>query len=194
VKSFRALALSVVSLSIILAISGISSAQTTNAAVTGRITDPSKAVIVDAHVALINTGTNVRYEGKTNDAGSYVVPALPPGPYRVEVEKPGFKTIVEIGLVLHVQDTVELNYEMALGTSSESITVTAEGVNINTTDAAVSTVVDRQFAENLPLNGRSFQTLIQLTPGVVVIPSNGSDSGQFVRSTFSASNFRRLPN
>jgi len=50
---------------------------------------------------------------------------------------------------------------------------------VNTQDAAVSTVVDRQFAENLPLNGRSFQTLIQLTPGVVITPSNYEDSGQF---------------
>jgi hypothetical protein len=190
VKSFRALALSAVSLSIISSISGISSAQTTNAAVTGRITDPSKAVIVDAHVALINTGTNVRYEGKTNNAGSYVVPALPPGPYRVEVEKPGFKTIVETGLVLHVQDTVELNYEMALGTSSESITVTAETTNINTQDATVSTVVDRQFVENIPLNGRSLQTLILLSPGVVLTPVSYSQQGQFsINGQRQASNY-----
>ena len=179
-KSFRTLALSVMSLSILLSPS-ISSAQTTNAAITGRITDPSKAVLVDAHVAVINTGTNVRYEGRTNNAGSYVIPGLPPGPYRVEVEKPGFRTIVETGVVLHVQDTVELNYEMALGTISESITVTADTNNINTTDAAVSTVVDRQFVENMPLNGRSFKTLLQLTPGVVIAPANnsGGNPGQF---------------
>ena len=62
---------------------------------------------------------------------------------------------------------------------AESVTVTAGAPLVNTTDAAVSTVVDRQFAENLPLNGRSFQTLIQLTPGVVVVPSNFDDNGQF---------------
>ena len=178
-KSFRTLALSVMSLSILLSPS-ISSAQTTNAAITGRITDPSKAVLVDTHVAVINTGTNVRYEGRTNNAGSYVIPGLPPGPYRVEVEKPGFRTIVETGVVLHVQDTVELNYEMALGTISESITVTADASNINTTDAAVSTVIDRNFVESLPLNGRSFNTLLQLTPGVVIAQTTGAAAaGQF---------------
>ena len=179
-KLFRALALSVMSLSIWLNPS-ISSAQTTNAAITGRITDPSKAVLVDAHVAVINTGTNVRYEGRTNNAGSYVIPGLPPGPYRVEVEKPGFRTIVETGVVLHVQDTVELNYEMALGTISESITVTADTNNVNTTDASVSTVIDRNFVESLPLSGRSFNTLLQLTPGVVIAPSDngGGNPGQF---------------
>ncbi len=164
-KSFLTLALSILSLSILLSPS-IVSAQTTNAAITGRITDPSKAVLVDAHVAVINTGTNVRYDGRTNNAGSYVIPGLPPGPYRVEVEKPGFRTIVETGVVLHVQDTVELNYEMALGTISESITVTADTNNINTTDASVSTVVDHKYVENMPLNGRSLQDLILLTPGV----------------------------
>jgi len=177
VKSFRTLAVLVLSLSILLSPS-ISSAQTTNAAITGRITDPSKAVLVDAHVAVTNTGTNVRYEGKTNNAGSYVIPGLPPGPYRVEVEKPGFSTIVETGVVLHIQDTVELNFEMALGTISESITVTADANNINTTDAAVSTVVDRQFVENMPLNGRSLQDLILLTPGVVSsTPQAGATTG-----------------
>jgi hypothetical protein len=179
VKSSRLLAVSILFLSIVL-IPSISSGQTTNAAITGRITDPAKLVIADAHVAVINTSTNVRYEGKTNNTGSYVVPGLPPGPYRLEVEKAGFKTIVETGVVLHVQDTVELNYEMALGTSSESITITADQNNMNTTDASVSTVIDRNFVESLPLNGRSFNTLLQLTPGVVIAPvSSGFEHGQF---------------
>jgi hypothetical protein len=156
----------------------IVSAQTANAAITGRITDPSKAVLVDAHVAAINTGTNVRYEGRTNNAGSYVIPELPPGPYRVEVEKAGFRTIIETGVVLHVQDTVEFNYEMALGTISESITVTADTNNVNTTDGSVSTVIDQKFVQNIPLNGRSFQDLISLTPGVVT--QSPQTSGQTV--------------
>jgi hypothetical protein len=68
---------------------------------------------------------------------------------------------------------------MQVGSASESLTVTGESVSLNTTDATVSTVVDRNFAENLPMNGRSFQTLIELAPGVVVAPSNLADSGQF---------------
>src|SRR5262249_30069884 len=72
-----------------------------------------------------------------------------------------------------------INFEMALGSASEIVTVEAGGLVINTTDAAVSTVVDRQFAENLPMNGRSFQTLIQLTPGVVVTATSPFNAGQF---------------
>ncbi|MBZ5667552.1 MAG: carboxypeptidase regulatory-like domain-containing protein [Acidobacteriia bacterium] len=169
-KFSHVLLLSILSLGILM-IPSIANAQTTNAVVTGRITDPSKAVIVDAHVTVINTATGVHYEGKTNGAGSYVVPSLPPGPYRAEIEKPGFRTIVETGLVLHVQDTVELNFEMVLGAVSESMTITASAYNINTTDGNVSTVIDRKFVENMPLNGRSFQDLLTLTPGVTVVSS-----------------------
>src|SRR5713101_7257837 len=130
------------------------SAQTERAAITGRVTDPTKAVIASARISVINKDTNVRSEGATNSTGSYTITALLPGTYRVEVEKEGFRTIIQTGIVLHVQDTVELNYEMALGATTESVTVEGGAPVIDTTDAAVSTVVDRQFAENLPMNGR----------------------------------------
>jgi len=154
-------------------------AQSTNASLTGYVTDPTKAIVVGAKIIVINVATSIRYEAITNGVGSYDVTNLPPGPYRIEVEKPGFKTVVKSDVILHVQDTAAINFEMALGSASEIVTVTAGGLVINTTDASVSTVVDRQFAENLPLNGRSFQTLIELTPGVVVTAANANDQGQF---------------
>jgi len=66
-------------------------AQSTNASLTGRITDPSKAVIVDAKIAAVSAGTNFRYETTTNGSGEYYLANLPPGSYRIEIEKPGFK-------------------------------------------------------------------------------------------------------
>lgn len=153
--------------------------QSTNAAVTGQVTDPLKAVIVQAKVTAINNNTNVRYEGTTNQTGSYLIPSVPPGDYRIEVEKTGFKTIVKPDVILHVQDTIELNFEMAVGSTSETVTVTGGTPLINTESAAVSTVIDRNFVANLPLNGRSFNTLLQLTPGVAIVPPNGFSSGQF---------------
>ena len=168
-----------VAILVVVFCSGEVRAQSTNATVTGYITDPAKAVIVGARVTIINVDTNVRYEATTNGGGSYDVTGLLPGRYRIEVEKPGFKTVVKSDLVLHVQDTAAINFEMAVGSASEIVTVTAGGLVINTTDATVSTVVDRQFAENLPMNGRSFQTLIELTPGVVLTTSTSYDSGQF---------------
>ena len=71
-------------------------------------------------------------------------------------------------MIVNVQDHIEQNFRLQVGSVSESVTVEASASTINTTDATVSTVVDRQFAENLPLNGRSFQSLIELAPGVVI--------------------------
>src|SRR6266581_1881209 len=164
---------------LVLLCAAVVRAQSTNATITGFVTDPQKALVAGARVSVISMDTNLRYTSTTNDEGSYTVANLPPGNYKIEVEKQGFKSIVKPDVVLHVQDAVALNFEMAIGSASESVTVTGGAPLMNTESAAVSTVVDRQFAENLPLNGRSFQTLIQLTPGVVVVPSNNADSGQF---------------
>src|SRR5262245_37538310 len=154
-------------------------AQSTNASVTGRITDPSNAVIVDARVVAITSGTDVRYENRTNSSGQYFLANLPPGTYRIEIEKTGFKRLIKPDVVLHVQDALEINLEMAIGSLSDSLTIEAGAPLVNTESATVSTVVDRTFVENLPLNGRSFQTLIMLTPGVVMTPASLTDQGQF---------------
>src|SRR5579864_8314196 len=88
--------------------------QTTNASLTGQITDASGAVLVSATVSIANVDTNVSHEGKTNESGSYYFSDLPAGSYRMEVRKPGFETIIKSGIVLHVQDAVEINFEMAV--------------------------------------------------------------------------------
>ncbi|MBV9928040.1 MAG: TonB-dependent receptor [Acidobacteria bacterium] len=154
-------------------------AQSTNASLTGRIADPAKALLVGATVAAVRADTNARYEATTDGSGEYHLANLPPGVYRVEIEKAGFKKVVKPGVTLHVQDALELDFEMTLGSLSETVTVEAGAPPINTESAAASTVVDRTFVENLPLNGRSFQTLITLTPGVVLTPTAFNDQGQF---------------
>jgi len=186
VKTLRSAALTILLAMIPAMVRG----QSTDAAIAGRITDPAKATVPHAKVEIINTATNLHCETETDDAGSYVVTNLSPGTYRIEVEKQGFKSVVKPDVTLHVQDTVEINFEMVLGSASETVTVEGGAPLVDTTDAAVSTVVDRQFAENLPMNGRSFQTLIELTPGVVLTTSNPADSGQFsVNGQRAASNY-----
>jgi len=154
-------------------------AQSTNASISGRVTDPSKAVIVDAKVAAINADTNVGYDGATNASGDYYLTNLPPGSYRIEVEKTGFKKLIKPDVILHVQDALAIDFEMTLGSAAESVTVEAGAPMVNTESAAVSTVIDRTFVENIPLNGRSFQSLITLTPGVVLTKASSSSPGQF---------------
>src|SRR5262245_6159852 len=83
-------------------------AQSSNASLTGRVTDPRRAVIPGATVTVINTGTGVRYQGGTNETGLYYVSNLPPGRYRIEVEKLGFKAVIETNVILHVQDALQV--------------------------------------------------------------------------------------
>src|SRR3984957_948394 len=158
---------------------GVLCAQSTNASLTGRVTDPSKARIVEAKVTAISAGTNFRYETATNDSGEYYLANLPPGSYRLEVEKNSFKKLIKPDVILHVQDAPEINFEMTLGSASESVTVEGGAPLVNTESATVSTVINRTFIDDLPLNGRSFQTLIMLTPGVVVTATAFDDQGQF---------------
>ena len=153
--------------------------QSPDGRISGLVVDSTGAVIVGAEVVLVNEATDVRYFGQTNNEGIYNVPNILPGTYRLQVSKLGFKTIIKPEVVVHVQDALAVNFTLPVGAVSETVTVEGGTPLINTTDASVSTVVDRQFAENLPMNGRSFQTLIDLTPGVVVTSSSAFDSGQF---------------
>ena len=154
-------------------------AQTEAATIRGSVSDSSGAVISNAAVRLIDVDRGTRKEVQTGSSGFYSFASVAPGRYRMEVEKSGFRLIHLTGITANVQDNLEENFKLDVGAVSESITVEANGVTVNTADATVSTVVDRQFAENLPMNGRSFQTLIQLTPGVVVVPARVGDAGQF---------------
>ncbi len=165
-------------------------AQMETARVSGRITDPSGRAVPEATVRIVNLATGVGSETTSNNDGIYSFSSLIPGRYRITVHRDGFREVVLDGLVLNVQDIVDQNVRLEIGSVAESVTVTANAVNMNTTDGSVSTVVDRQFAENLPLNGRSFQTLIQLTPGIVLTPSSYADAGQFsVNGQRAASNY-----
>src|SRR4030095_8248776 len=95
------------------------------------------------------------------------------------VENAGFKKLVKPEVTLHIQDALEIDFEMTAGDVSETVTIESGGPIINTESATVSTVVDRRFVENLPLNGRSFQSLITMTPGVVLTPASSTSPGQF---------------
>ena len=154
-------------------------AQSPTGTISGIVHDPSGAVIAGAEVIVVNDATGVQYSTTTNGEGIYLVPNLPPGPYRLQVAKVGFETLIKPDIVLNVQDALAINFTLPVGAASVTVTVKGGAPLINTQSGAVSTVIDRQFVENLPLNGRSFNTLLQLTPGVVVAPSTPGAPGQF---------------
>ena len=145
-------------------------AQSPNGTINGLVLDPSGKVIAAADITIVNDTTGVQYAGKTNNEGIYVVTNLPPGPYRMQVAKIGFKTLIKPDIVLSVQDSLAINFTLPIGAVSETVTIEGGAAMIDTQDGTVSTVVDRQFADNLPMNGRSFQTLITLAPGVTAVP------------------------
>jgi hypothetical protein len=163
----------------LLAVSG--TAQSPNGTINGLVLDPTGRPIAGAGVLIVNDATRVQYPGKSNDEGIYVVSNLPPGSYRVQISKVGFKTIIKPEIVLNVQDALSINFTLPVGARSETITVQGGGPLVNTESASVSTVIDRDLVSKLPLNGRSFNTLLQLTPGVVIaaVPASGLDPGQF---------------
>src|SRR5260370_35389031 len=156
----------------------------------GLITDDTGAVVPGAEVQLLSVLRGTLTEAKTNDAGIYVFASVQPGMYQIRVRKPVFKQVDLLSLIVNVQDHIEQNVRLQVGSVSESVTVNANDLKVNTTDISVSTVIDRQFVENLPLNGRSFQTLIELSPGVVITPSGLRAPGQFsVNGRRSSSNY-----
>jgi carboxypeptidase family protein/TonB-dependent receptor-like protein len=152
-------------------------AQTEDARISGRVTDVSGAVIVGAECKITNIETNVSTSTGTNQDGIYVIPGLHPATYLLTIQKEGFRTVIQPSLQLYVQDAVNENFTLAIGPTSESVTV--ENFGLQTDSVSVSTVVDDQFVQNMPLNGRSFQSLIALVPGLVFTASFTEGAGQF---------------
>lgn len=156
-------------------------AQSPNGTISGLVVDSSGAAILGADILIANDATGVQYSAKTNGVGIYLVSNIPPGIYRLQVSKIGFKTLIKPDIVLSVQEALAINFTLPIGAVSEIVTVTAGAPLVDTQSASVSTVIDRKFVESLPLNGRSFNTLLQLTPGVVIASTGGNTAltGQF---------------
>jgi hypothetical protein len=150
-----------------------------NAELSGLITDPSGLVVPGAKVVVQSADTRGTRTASSNGQGEYSVPALLPGPYNITIEANGFKTVHQNGVVVEVGQRARLDFALTVGSNTETITVQGSAPLLNASDASVSTLIGNQFVENLPLNGRSFSSLIDLTPGVVLTPTNFYEEGQF---------------
>jgi Carboxypeptidase regulatory-like domain/TonB dependent receptor len=150
-----------------------------NAELSGLITDPSGLAVPGARVVVQSADTGASRTVSSNQRGEYSVPALLPGPYNITIEATGFKTIHQNGVAVEVDQRARLDFALTVGSTTETITVQGNAPLLNASNASVSTLIGNQFVENLPLNGRSFSSLIDLTPGVVLIPANQYEQGQF---------------
>ena len=150
-----------------LAVHQLSNAQEFRGAILGRITDPSGAVVPGAVVTVTNEETNVAVETRSNQDGNYNVPFLLSGRYKVGAAAPGFRTTVQPGVIVQVNDRIALNLTLQLGAISESVVVTAESPQLQTASADLGQVVDREFLDRLPVTGRTVLSFADMAPGVL---------------------------
>ena len=129
----------------------------------GTVKDQSGAVLPGVEVTVTQTDTGVKRTATTVETGSYVLPNLPLGPYRLEAALPGFRTYVQTGIVLQVDANPTINPVLTVGQVSESVQVEANAALVETRSAGVGTVVDNQRVLELPLNGRNATELILLS-------------------------------
>jgi hypothetical protein len=133
--------------------------------ITGEVKDSTGGSVPGATVTAQNVATNAVRTQVTNEAGAYTFPAMPPGMYQVKAELQGFKT-VQNAVELHVEETVRVDFSLEVGTLTETTEVSAAVTMISTSNATVGTVIENRRIVELPLNGRSFISLIALSPNV----------------------------
>src|SRR6058998_2750137 len=132
--------------------------------VTGRVTDPSGAVIPGASVTLTNVNTNAVRNAVTTEAGNYTFTSIPPGFYRLRTELPGFKAAVSEPFEVQVQQVVRLDMVLQLGQISETVEVAATADLLQAETATVGAVVENKIITELPLNGRQYLNLVAMAP------------------------------
>ena len=145
-------------------------AQNASGSIVGHVKDSTGAAVVAAQVSVTNLDTHDVRTVSTNEAGDYTIPVLQPGHYQVEVTDKGFKSEKTSGIVLDVDQTVRVETSLTVGSATESISVNAQAVALDTDSASVGQLIGSQQISVLPLDGRNFQDLMLLAPGAVNNP------------------------
>jgi len=153
------------------------SAQSVDTAIVGTITDSSGAVLPGATVTVLSPATGIEKKVTSSPSGQYSITYLTPGTYDVTITADGFSSYIQKGVVLQLNQQARINAAMSVSSLGQSVQVTSEQPLIQAEDASLGAVIDSNRAANLPLNGRKFNDLAILTPGVTVAnPDNHSSS------------------
>lgn len=170
---------------LLLLLASLLPAQVNLATVVGTVKDASGAVIPKAKVAIRNEGTGIERATSTSASGYYTITNLPVGDYSLTVSMAGFKKTTISGIVLQVGQTARMDAVLQVGATTQQVTVTTSTPLISTNTSDVGQVVDRRVLNNIPLNGRSFWQLTQLTPGATYTPGgeNPYTSSSAIRAT-----------
>ena len=142
-------------------------AQQDAATVTGEVTDPTGAVVPGATVTVTNVGTGIALTTVTNDSGVYTLPGLRPGDYTVVIELQGFSRFARTGLTLQVAQVVRIDARLQTGNVTEAVEVAAATPLLQATNSSRGSVIDERKIVDLPLNGRDYNQLALLSPGVL---------------------------
>ncbi len=141
-------------------------AQGTTGTILGTVTDSSGGVVPDAMVQVTNVGTGAAQTVTSDAQGRYRAPDLPVGDYRISTQKAGFESVVHTGITLSPGANIVVDFALPVGQVTQAVTVEGNVTQVETTSAAISTVVEPTQMRDLPLNGRNFEELILLAPGV----------------------------
>jgi hypothetical protein len=152
-------------------------AQLATGTILGVVKDTSGGTVAGATVTVTNSETTQSRTVTTEADGSYRFPGMPVGHYSVKIEKDGFKTSTQNGLVLDVSQEVVANASMEVGSSAQEVVVTGEAPLVNTTTSALGGLVDEQKMADLPLNGRNYMDLSLMQPGVSRNAAMGNSHG-----------------
>ncbi len=156
----------------LLFVAGVS-AQTYQGRISGLVSDQSGAVIPQAKVTITNVATGVIRSVATTGSGEYAAPDLEPGPYTVTIEAPGFDRFQRLGLQLEVARDIRVDASLHPGSVATTLSVTAEAPIINTTNDVLGNTFSNEAINELPLQGRDFQNLVTLQPGIQRQPGGG---------------------
>src|SRR5579883_2246594 len=144
-------------------------AQNATGTILGTVTDASGAAIPDAGIQVSNIGTGATQVVAADAQGRFRVPDLIVGEYDVQASKMGFSTVVHKGITLTVGSQNVVDFALPVGQQQQTVTVEGEASQVETTSATVGALVTQQQMVELPLNGRNFEQLIQLAPGVQTV-------------------------
>ena len=169
-----------------------------DASITGAVTDTTGAIIAGATVKVKNVEVGTIRAIVTDSAGRYDAPSLAIGKYEISAEQAGFRAEVKTGIMLSIGQRAEVNLVLAVGGVQQSITVEETALQLAVTTADFSGLVGEQQVKDLPLNGRSYDQLLTLNPGMVNYTSQRSGgigtSNSAVGNMFSASGRRPQEN
>ena len=166
--------------------------QVDEGSITGTVSDPTGAVVPNAHVTLLNTDQGLSLEANTDSSGSYTFSPVRIGHYTVTATAPGFETTTQKSLTVAVGQQLQVNVALKTGSSNETVTVNDAPPELQTEESSVGQVVDERTINNLPLNGRNFTFLAQLGAGVNT--AQADTRGNAASGAFTANGLRPAQN